>query len=431
MQYNVEDKKEVVFKGVVMSKGSYITTEFTEDILGEIKRLGLQVELFWPEEKKIYESISLPESGRILEVGSGPGFYSNHLSEFYKSASVTSFEYDSSFVDFHRDYLRKNEIQSIDVIQGDVLGYNMESLGQYDLVVSRMVLEHLPEPENIFRKLLSMVKLGGHIVILDNDFSNHLRTVPDIPELDTLYNAYCLARKEEGGNPYIGRQLPYMFENEELDEIRFRTITAHSYKIDKSLFLGAESSGIGLSLVKKGYLDNSVFQNLIINWSKMAQSEDNVMIRELYGCIGKKLQSGVAAHKGTKTEFTGSDVNTKANIEAPLKITPPRSSIEKDLVEIWSGLMANRNIGINNSFFHLGGESFQIPLMIMEIKNKLNVELMITDVFEYPTIKELAAYIGSVSDISSDVIIENQREVKNPTFGNKNSNNPFARLKKD
>jgi len=417
-----------------MSKGSYITTEFTEDILGEIRRLGLQVNLFWKEEKKIYQSIRIPKEGRIIEIGSGPGFYSNKLSQLYPSAEVTSFEYDKTFVEYHKDFIAENGLSSIEVIQGDILGEEeMSGLKGFDLLVSRMVLEHLPNPESIFKKLISMVKPGGYLVILDNDFSNHLRTVPHILELDKLYDAYCRARLEEGGDPYIGRRLPQLFMNEKLEEVQYKTVTAHTFKTDKSLFLGAESSGIGMSLVKKGFLEEAVFKDLLFGWSKMAQSNDNVMIRELYCCIGQKPLDWDKGDNSSPSLASKKQESSKSFERIQLtgeKLTPPRNPMEKALARIWSDLLKSDTVGINKSFFHMGGESFHIPLMLQKITEAFDIELMITDIFEYPTIKDLAGYLSTKAGIP-----KGENRVEGTDSGKKSeqmddTSNPFARLKK-
>ena len=38
-----------------------------------------------------------------------------------------------------------------------------------------------------------------------------MRTYLDFPELKDLYEAYCRARQDDGGNPKIGRQLPNLY----------------------------------------------------------------------------------------------------------------------------------------------------------------------------------------------------------------------------
>jgi len=413
-----------------MSVGSYITSTFSQDISDEMRRLGVQVDLFWDEEQKIYSEIELPTKPRILEIGSGPGFYIKKLANLYPDATLVSFEYDKDFTAFQRTLFKGELAERIEIVNGDI--NTIEGLGEFDLVVSRMVLEHLPEPEKVFNKMNAFVKVGGYFILLDNDFSNHLRTYPRVDELDDLYHAYCNMRVAQGGNPFIGRELPRYFSLAGYSNIQFKTISAHTYKIDKSLFLGAESSAIGMTLVKEGYLDNAIFKKLIINWSKMAHDPGNVMMRELYCALGKKTQTTAAIQ--LKTEGTAA-VNPLREKKPTLiaeknNLLPPGSEREKQIAGIWCELLGLNEVGVNISFFDIGGESYLIPLIVDALQTQYQIEIEITDIFEYPTIQGLAGFVEK--DKAPDQlgnIMESAHRQKNSLHKDK-SNNPFARLKK-
>ena len=184
-----------------MSAGSYVTSTFTQDIEDEIRRLGAQVDLFWNDEKAVYDDFSIPPNARIMEIGSGPGFYIKKLAERYPDATFVSLEYDKDFSEYQKILFEGELASRIEIINGDIL--EVEDLGKFDLVVSRMVLEHIPGPEKVFLKMSSFVKLGGRLMLLDNDFSNHLRTFPRVDELDDLYDAYCKMRLDQGGKRKI------------------------------------------------------------------------------------------------------------------------------------------------------------------------------------------------------------------------------------
>lgn len=413
-----------------MSVGSYITSTFSQDIADEIRRLGVQVDLFWEEEKSVYDDFELPANARILEIGSGPGYYTKKLAGRYPDATFVSLEYDKDFSNFQHELFEGELAQRIEIINGDILA--IQDLGQFDLVVSRMVLEHLPEPDKVFNKMNSFVKIGGRFLLLDNDFSNHLRTFPRVDELDDLYQAYCNMRVDQGGNPYIGRELPRYFSLAGYSDIQFKTISAHTYKIDKSLFLGAESSAIGMTLVKQGYLDNAIFKKLIINWSKMAHDPGNVMMRELYCAHGVKKDESV----GIKLEAEGvqkvaplQEKKPKANVDIK-DLVQPTTEREKQIAEIWCELLGVEAVGSNISFFDIGGESYLIPLIVEALQDRHQIEIEITDIFEYPTVSGLASFIDAdkkANQLEEVAVAANrQKQAMNQDKGS----NPFARLKK-
>jgi amino acid adenylation domain-containing protein len=70
---------------------------------------------------------------------------------------------------------------------------------------------------------------------------------------------------------------------------------------------------------------------------------------------------------------------------------------EEILIAIWSQILGQSPIGINESFFELGGNSISIIQVAVEIKQHLNgIEIPIVKLFQYPTIARLAAYLNSV-----------------------------------
>ncbi|MBX2857831.1 MAG: methyltransferase domain-containing protein [Cellvibrionaceae bacterium] len=412
-----------------MSVGSYIASDFSQDISDEIRRLGVQVELFWQEEKKVYDNLAIPEQARILEIGSGPGFYVKKLAELFPQARFVSLEYDKTFSAYQHQLFAGELAERTDIVCGDIL--NIEGLGEFDLVVSRMVLEHLPQPQTVFQKMNAFVKRGGTFVLLDNDFSNHLRTYPRVSELDELYEAYCQQRIAEGGNPYIGRELPHYFSMAGYDDIQFHTVSAHTYKVDKSLFLGAESSAIGMTLVKNGHLDAAIFNKLILNWSKMAHDPNNVMIRELYCAYGTKTErvADFAAKQGSVAITKLAEKKPVAVIDA-LSAIPPQTETERHLAAIWREFLRLETLDTQSSFFDLGGESYLIPLVVDAMDTRYQLRVEITDFFEYPTIKSLAAFIdggsgGEQLEQAASSAVKQKRAVAKSS-----GSNPFARLKK-
>ncbi|WP_415273475.1 amino acid adenylation domain-containing protein [Bacillus siamensis] len=71
---------------------------------------------------------------------------------------------------------------------------------------------------------------------------------------------------------------------------------------------------------------------------------------------------------------------------------PPRNQIEEDLVTIWEDVLGISGIGINKSFFEIGGDSIK-ALQIVSKLSKKGLKLKIRDLFANPKIKNLSKYI--------------------------------------
>ncbi len=78
---------------------------------------------------------------------------------------------------------------------------------------------------------------------------------------------------------------------------------------------------------------------------------------------------------------------------AELEHEPPSTETEIKLAAIWSDILGVQNIGINDNFIGLGGHSLLVISIIAEVHKVFDVDLQLNDVFDNPTIKELARII--------------------------------------
>jgi len=72
----------------------------------------------------------------------------------------------------------------------------------------------------------------------------------------------------------------------------------------------------------------------------------------------------------------------------------PRNKAENVIAEIWQDLLDVANVGINDSFFDLGGHSLLIVKMLRRLKKSFTEDLTIVDLFQYPTIATLAEFLN-------------------------------------
>lgn len=82
-----------------------------------------------------------------------------------------------------------------------------------------------------------------------------------------------------------------------------------------------------------------------------------------------------------------------ANMNDEEEILKPTNEIEENLVEIWEKVLGIKNIGINQSFFEIGGDSLCAINLIYLINLKFDVQITIQTLFNNPTIQGLAVLI--------------------------------------
>lgn len=94
----------------------------------------------------------------------------------------------------------------------------------------------------------------------------------------------------------------------------------------------------------------------------------------------------------------------------------PRTRTEQSLADVWSDLLGLPQVGINDNFFDLGGHSLLTTQLISRVRELFQVELPLREVFQQPTIAQLAIAIEQARDnnqlVSAATITSVSREAR-------------------
>lgn len=72
----------------------------------------------------------------------------------------------------------------------------------------------------------------------------------------------------------------------------------------------------------------------------------------------------------------------------------PRDRAERVIVEVWERCLRHQNIGIHDNYFDLGGHSLTATRIVAEINAGLPGNMKLSDVFQFPTVAQLAAHLS-------------------------------------
>jgi iturin family lipopeptide synthetase A len=100
---------------------------------------------------------------------------------------------------------------------------------------------------------------------------------------------------------------------------------------------------------------------------------------------------------GDSRKKTSLTLSTREDLSTPY--TAPRNQLEQTLADIWQDFFGIREVGIDDDFFELGGDSLKGITLAARLHRESKVRIPIQELFKYPTIKGLAQYIqGSVQE---------------------------------
>lgn len=72
--------------------------------------------------------------------------------------------------------------------------------------------------------------------------------------------------------------------------------------------------------------------------------------------------------------------------------TEPVNSLESKIKKIWEEVLNLKNIGVNDSFFDIGGHSLLLTKVVDQIKGNINIEIDLMDLFRFPTIRKISDF---------------------------------------
>ena len=78
----------------------------------------------------------------------------------------------------------------------------------------------------------------------------------------------------------------------------------------------------------------------------------------------------------------------------------PRTEQEKTIAKVWRELLGVEAVGLNDNFFDLGGNSLLVVQAQARLCEALGRDLPVVKLFQYPTIKALAGFLGEREPVS-------------------------------
>ena len=136
---------------------------FGHDWEQERRRLDLLEQVYDHGTRALLERFPLPAGGQCLEVGAGAGSIARWLCDRVgPDGRVVATDLDTGF-------LEKLTEKNLEVRRHDIVADDLEE-GAFDLVHSRLVLEHIPGRDRALLRLVAALRPGGWLVLEDFDW---------------------------------------------------------------------------------------------------------------------------------------------------------------------------------------------------------------------------------------------------------------------
>jgi ubiquinone/menaquinone biosynthesis C-methylase UbiE len=250
----------------------------------EVDRLMAQAVMGWVKEFRNLKWYGLEDGMDVLELGSGPGFYTKQLVSNLTRSRVTALEIDSLLLDKAKQMLSAVPESRLQFVQASVYDTGLPD-NAYDFVIARLLFLHLHHPVEAAKEIFRVLKPGGKLVIIDIDDGIFGVIHPIVESLHAILKKLADYQASNGGNRYLGRTLPRLLSGAGFTDVDIDATIQHSDILGIDGFRKQFNIQRFKGFFEKGILELEEFEQLRVASEKLNTSKDSyAMMTLIMGC---------------------------------------------------------------------------------------------------------------------------------------------------
>lgn len=193
----------------------------------EQERLQAQARQLAHESEWLFNQLAIGTGDRVVDIGCGPqGCLDLLAARVGSTGTVVGVERSADAVALAQAMVSENGLGNVEVIEGDARATGLPR-ATFDVATARLVLVNVPQPEEIVREAVALVKPGGRVAFHEADYVAHVCD----PQLDEWTRAVELLDAYSRANAidlYIGRKTPRLLRAAGLVDVQVNPIV-HIY----------------------------------------------------------------------------------------------------------------------------------------------------------------------------------------------------------
>jgi ubiquinone/menaquinone biosynthesis C-methylase UbiE len=204
-----------------------------------LRTLRFQIEALWPQESTLFARYALPVDARILDVGCGTGEATVRLAAMFPGASlVCGVDVMPELLEVARRQPAPPAGRMPQFEQGDGFALQFAD-ASFDLVVCRHVTQLLPEPHRLLAELRRVLKPGGWLHVLSEDYGMlHFPTRNGVDPDRLWHEAVVPYTQSTGTDARVGRSTLPMLRTLGLTHTSLQYLTIDTERVPREYLVG-------------------------------------------------------------------------------------------------------------------------------------------------------------------------------------------------
>lgn len=227
----------------------YVLSRFEAEGL-ERERLRLLERFHDPLSARLFDAIGVTEGWRCLDIGAGAGSSTRLLAQRVgERGSVVATDLDTRL-------LEPLAGGSVEVWRHDLVVDPLPD-AEFDLAHVRLVLMHIPSRVDALRRIISAVRPGGWVAVIDADFTD-VRVLPVTAASERTWSAFLDAIAAAGWDPSYGARVYRNLESLQLEDIEAEYLVSEGFARDRARLVALTLERLRTRMHEQGATDSDV-----------------------------------------------------------------------------------------------------------------------------------------------------------------------------
>jgi SAM-dependent methyltransferase len=239
------------------------------------ERLRVLARVMSPTTEELFTRVGIVPAARCLDVGCGGGDVTLALARRTPEGTVVGIDLDDGKIDLARAEAASAGVGNVEFRIEDVMDRAPDG-DRFDVVYTRFLLTHLPDPAAALANLRGRLVAGGVLIVEDIDCTGHF-CEPDSPAFRRYVELYTEAVQGRGCDPNIGPRLPGLLRGAGFDRIDVHVVQPAGLSGEVKLIGPITLEAIADTVLAAGLADADEIDRLVDDLYALASEDGTFM----------------------------------------------------------------------------------------------------------------------------------------------------------
>jgi SAM-dependent methyltransferase len=236
-----------------------------------VRTLSAQAEAIWPQEEPIFARHPLADGARVLDAGCGTGEIVARLAARFSGATFVGVDLEAPHLERARARCRPFASRTSFEV-GDALALSFGD-AEFDLVMSRHVLQAVPDAERAVAEMIRVLRPGGRVHLVVEDYGMLWCHPTGLPS-DSFWQRYPVNYgKAVGCDVHVGRKMFTLLTDAGLSDIRVDYVVVDTLRVPRETF----------AMIWEAWRDG--YTESLAKYSNVSEAEVREHWRQMIACV--------------------------------------------------------------------------------------------------------------------------------------------------